>query len=656
MSSSTGHLPFSQTSKYCRTLLLVFFVGFFYQLRNMIVEAKSIDEELGGTVPTQGDDHDYQILAVNLLAGKGFASSISLPLNIYHLDLETDFGEQAIAQYQANGPVDPPAYTFYRAPGFPLLLAVAYRIFGIHTLVARLLLVALAWLTAVILLLLGAQLADWLGAICGALVGLYLLTFHPSVNAARILTETPAMFWVALFALCFTIYLRKRQFTTLFLAALTLTCAIYTRSNTVMALPFFLLTIWLSDHRRDAIIFLSIILVPISVWSIYASTTRGQFTAFTTQSEIAFPQFNNRDVLEGVGPDRLLQGLWNPGYYLEDGTLLNDYHNAAQEGENGWVKGLTFWYENNEQLPRLFYVKLRAGFWYDDGKTSYLNGLNGLYLIGVGFLLFSIGLRPAMPKVAGFTTFSSKQAFRVQLALIALLFIFWNHAPFILILAVWFLMTLLALLFPYGDQYQSKFTIPVWVLSFVLGHAVVVMLFGGVPRFHWPLDPILLLCALLGTAILVYELVRTTEFDPDSKLLGTLLFGGGMGILLLFSVFGWLTRFQLVGKAAGLVLVTMGLLMMRGIVMPWQPTTLSKAIIVAGGLLIGVGCAMIFLFITFGPISMSWLPEGVPGVSGATQSAVVMVSGVASIVSGLEILSSQKALLSTIRDRTETGD
>jgi SAM-dependent methyltransferase len=485
------------------TLLMLLF-----QLRVLWGRALTADNAMRSTIYSMGDDFEYQMLAVNLLRGRGFTEAIIGPLADYHLDLTSSFGEVIVEQYEKTGTYL--GLTFYRTPGFPLVLSMAYAIFGLKTAVARLLLAMLAWLTSILLLLIGRFSGGPMNWVAGSIVALGFL-YHPMIDLQRTLTEIPATFWITLFALLYMLYLRRSQRWLLVCASVAYAGAVYTRSLFLTSLP--LLMAYEYGRRRQyqpLLIVGAIVLLPVAAWSIYASAAAGKIIPFTTQSEIAFPQYNNIDVLEGVGPNHFMQGGWNPGW-LQDkqGVWHSDYRYAPQPGENGWVKGLTFWRQHYLQLPALFFVKLRTGLWFDNGGDS----LAAVFLASIGALLLAIGLRPQPPKSRLRSALMARYAILCQLALLFLLLS--DVLPFAtVLLIVWPLMLLISLLWPYGDLVGSIDPVPVWFLALVVGHAVVTLVFGGEPRFHQPLDALLVLFGFIITITTVRYLFNRLRSGP----------------------------------------------------------------------------------------------------------------------------------------------
>ena len=89
----------------------------------MITKAKVADAKLNKSIYIKGDDNSYQTMAINMLHGLGPASTRTLPIGVYRLNSDR------FAYYNKKGP-DKLAYSFYRPPGHPALLALVYKIFG----------------------------------------------------------------------------------------------------------------------------------------------------------------------------------------------------------------------------------------------------------------------------------------------------------------------------------------------------------------------------------------------------------------------------------------------------------------------------------------------------------------------------------------------
>jgi len=438
----------------------------------MLGWARQADEKMHGRVFTDGDDAAYDVLAINWLHGYGYANGRVLPPENYHFKGGTD-EEDAVAVYK-----------FRRPPGFPLLLSATYAVFGAQTLAARTMLAVLAWFSAFFLLCSGVALAGAPGALAAGLAALYYLNYSRFLDLTRLLTEIPTSFWIYLFCFLFVLYLKQNRWWALLSAAVALAGLIFTRVNYLPALP--LLVLYLIWQRRKTGHWLALTLVvmlPLVAWSAYASVTLGRFVWMSTQGDPLFAQCNNIVVLDGLGPDRKYQGLWYP---------------QAYESGSGFAQGLAFWRDNITQLPRLFYVKLDRGFWYNHGWLSNDLEPERYFMAGIGLLIFCLGLRPRQRWLSRLGRLPAGGVLWVQLGLVLALFLLGNQYGLGWLLAIWTVILLLALLFPYGTAFPlAPEASPLWFLVFVISHGVTTMLYLGV-RYHWPMDAFLIFVTLLA--------------------------------------------------------------------------------------------------------------------------------------------------------------
>ena len=474
--------------------LVLVFVYLSSLLPGIVWAARHMDKLAEQRVPPW-DDSDYQALAVNLLHGYGFTESLLLPLEEYKTSRdESLFNPDYI-------------FRFYRAPGFVFLLTGLYAITGVSSLAARLMIGILIWFTALLLPWIGDRLAGWVGSLAGGLAGYFLIKLSLLMKgpegylSGRILTEPLTAFLVTQFALLCILYHQKRHRGFLYLACLTLAGVVLTRANFLTALPIFLIWIFYETRQwKPVIIAATFLFLPILAWSGYASYVLQSPVLLTTQGSQDFPRFNNPEVITGFGPERLHQGGWQPGFIMgADGEPILTNSNAVKAGENGWLKGLQFWFSNPEKLPTLFYYKLRAGLWHTEST---------IYLIGVAFFLVSLGFRkPSQPRRI-LPSMNSKYFLVLQVALILLLFIQRNTWPFWTILVLWGFIALLAIFRPYGDI-PTKFNSDLaWFIPLFAAYIFSTLLFGGYPRFHFPIDPLIILFGFTGVLLTTYYLLK----------------------------------------------------------------------------------------------------------------------------------------------------
>lgn len=441
------------------------------------------------------DDTDYQVLAVNLLHGFGYTETLRLPVEQYKtLRTESAFIKDNI-------------FSFYRAPGFVFLLVGLYIITGVSSLAARLLVGILIWLTAVLMLWIGDRIAGWVGSLAGGMAGLFLLkksllmTGPEGFLSGRTLAEPLTAFLVTLFALLCIYYSQKKHQGYLYFACLSLAAVVLTRANFLAALPLFLVWVYYETRQwKPVLIAAALLFIPILAWSSYASYIHHAPVLLTTQGSEDFPRFNNLDVITGFGPERLNQGGWQPGFARNtDGELIITNTNAAKAGENGWIKGFQFWLANPEKMPALFYYKLRAGLWFEEGA---------IYPLGIAFFLIALGLRKPSQRKGVLPSLDSRQILILQLGLCSLLLWMADLKIFWIVLLIWSLIVLIALLRPYGDIYpqlQAGFT---WFIPLFAAHLVSTLLFGGDERFHFPIDPLVLVFGYTGGLLTAYSLIK----------------------------------------------------------------------------------------------------------------------------------------------------
>ena len=317
----------------------------------------------------------------------------------------------------------------------------------------------------------------------------------------RTLSEPLTAFLITLFALLSILYLQKKRRVFLYLACLTLAGVVLTRANFLTAVPIFLVWVFFEFRQwKPVLISALLLLLPILAWSGYASYIRQSPVLLTTQGTIDFPRFNNKDVLTGIGPEKLHQGGWQPGFELSaDNEPIVNNQNSAQPGENGWVKGLQFWFSNPEKLPILFYLKLRAGLWYQEGAV---------YPLGIAFFLAALGLRKARRSPRFLTSLDSGQILALQVGLCTLLLWLGDVEFFGYTLVIWSLIALIALLHPYGDAAQPLQAGVGWFISIFGAYLISTLLFGGEVRFHFPIDPLVLLFGYGGVLLTAYTLIK----------------------------------------------------------------------------------------------------------------------------------------------------
>lgn len=480
-------------------LLIASLVVIVFWGNKIFVLARLADEQALHTISTGGDAHGYQKIAVNFLHGLGPVDSESLPLSEYRLDLTTPWGKTAVTYEKEHGQ-RPPFSAFDRPPGFPILLAGAYAIFGTETIIARYVLAACVILSASLAILSGWFFGGILGALAGLLAAALYLSAADLSWFGGILTEIPAGLWLMVFFAVFAWYERSRTRNSILVGAsgFALACFILTRFNFLSAVPILALYLFLSRAKwAHIILFLTFAGVPLIAWSGYATVVRGSLVVMSTQGSGLFATSNNVDSLYGIGPEKWNQGGWNPGWIkATDGTLSCDYR-FAPKADEGWRLGLAFWRDHFSELPTLFYAKMKNGLWYDQGVMTGWIKQEGFLVLAVAFLLFALGGSRVRPAAAS-TKSEIGPLVGCQLAILSFLVVVWNQAPFGVILASWIALGILSLIRIGGHTPGFYFPYPTWFLAFVISHIVTTLVFYGSNRFHQPLDMAMMFLSFYG--------------------------------------------------------------------------------------------------------------------------------------------------------------
>jgi hypothetical protein len=83
-----------------------------------------------------------------------------------------------------------------------------------------------------------------------------------------------------------------------------------------------------------------------------------------------------------------------------------------------------------------------------------------------------------------------------------------DSKTFWIVLLIWSLIGLIALLRPYGDAAQVPQVGLTWFIPLFGAHLVSTLLFGGDERFHFPIDPLVLLFGYTGGLLTAYYLIK----------------------------------------------------------------------------------------------------------------------------------------------------
>ena len=305
-----------------------------------------------------GDTHEYQCLAVNLVSGHGYKVGWIEDFSRYKFtgspgDISL-YKETEAFDYYCNRFIKP-QYSFYRTPGYPFFLALVYKIFGIYPKMVKIVQVVLFALVVALMPLLGGLYWKKAGVVSGAITSFLLLRyFCPEPNL--MLPEPLTMFSLVVWAFGMTVWERRPTATRTFLMGLASGLILFLRgSNAFVVLFFFLYLLFkirsASRKVKAGALFIigcGIILLP---WSVYASTHSGKFILLSDQLEDVLLVGNNEvTVMHGGFSNNWLSNSSCFYYKLKDTDYSAPY------------KTFLFLSENRRSIPQLFRNKIRNLF------------------------------------------------------------------------------------------------------------------------------------------------------------------------------------------------------------------------------------------------------------------------------------------------------
>lgn len=235
-------------------------------------------------IPGPGDDSDYDLLAIELAAGRGFRFDYDLPeWRATYENADREIYATALKRHGA-------APTTYRPPGFPVMVAGLYSLFGRQFDVVRVtncLLMAgaggfIAWLVA-------ARMGPLPGVLFGVLFA--LVEHRARFHAGQFSTESLATFAVCGLLVLMAQLPRGRAPLFVGAAGIVAVAAILTRPILVLWLPILVpLVAWLvkgTAARRIglATLFAGVIVAGLAPWSVRNCRLLGEFAPLGTHGQ-----------------------------------------------------------------------------------------------------------------------------------------------------------------------------------------------------------------------------------------------------------------------------------------------------------------------------------------------------------------------------------
>ncbi len=301
------------------------------------------------------DARDYQLLAVNLLREHRYEAAQILPSEEYAFPAAAHDDRNRLPSAGDGAE----ARAFYRAPGYPVALAITYALFGVRPDIAMLLQLLGLVAMAALLPLLGHGLLGARGFVGGILGGIALVHFHADA-ALAILTEVLICLSVFLVLAAWVLFQRRRDWIAGIALGGSLALALLVKGSLIFLPAFFLGYALLRSfgsrtYRMSAVLtVIAVMAVPVALWSAYVTVRCGRPAFVSTQGADILLAGNNEYTLS--------RGHWNPQWQDNPDSF---YSRALKEqpGRSAFSLVVGFYAENPSYLPMALVRKLENAAW-----------------------------------------------------------------------------------------------------------------------------------------------------------------------------------------------------------------------------------------------------------------------------------------------------
>lgn len=321
----------------CTSLVLLFFIIFY-----------STNHYTDTTITT-GDDHGYQMLAVNFVEGRGvMVNGIYGKTDRYKLDFTNNQKEENLCK-RTNI-----EYDFYRTPGFPVFfLGILYKITGISPYLAKtaslFILCIVAGFIPLLWKLIWGNKFIWLSIFAG--ISQIFVSYQ---WAERIGTEPLIIFALFLISISILIFQKKPNILSSLLVGTLLAWGLLVKGSLIflpMILFAYFFTYFLKKRIKSVhlLTMVSIFIIILSCWAKYASEKAHKTVVLSTQGSVVLLDGNNE----------YTQGGWEPRWAEHKESF---YNNDGMEKSSIILRICNFYLHHLSLFPVLMFKKLLIGF------------------------------------------------------------------------------------------------------------------------------------------------------------------------------------------------------------------------------------------------------------------------------------------------------
>lgn len=303
-----------------------------------------------------GDVWEYQSMAVNFAAGHGLRFGALMPFEDYAFGTASPALLARFEQFGAIGGVEGGNNLFFRAPAYPFLLGLLYKVVGVRPQIAVGIQFALLVGIAALLPMLGEGLLGRGGFLAGVMAGAAFLQLESSL-AGQILTET--LIAVAIFlvlAAWVPVGRQPRSRARAALLGLALAFGVLVKGSLALLPVLFLgylavQTLRGKDFGRALLVAALVFALPVAAYSAYASVRSSALVVLTTQGRAVLLDGNNERSVQSGG--------WHPEWKTDPQSFYRQRLRAAP-GSSGIALVAAFYSSRPQVIPRVLVNKLAA--------------------------------------------------------------------------------------------------------------------------------------------------------------------------------------------------------------------------------------------------------------------------------------------------------